>query len=199
MHVSRTDPTISAYKTINGPYNLGRYPLAPPGCKVIVYKAPAIRGSWASRGTNAWRLGPSPNHYQCNLYYIPATQAYCISGSAELFLQHCQVPNLTPKQHLHALTKELATTAPTATTTPKGRHLLKLLSQQFDNMLQPFAIAPGQRGTMATPEQRVTAKAATPIIPAPTGPLQRVTNAPAIMNPRDSTAKGNLILTKRTH
>jgi hypothetical protein len=126
MHASRTDPTILTYEAINGPYNWGRYPLALPRCKAIMYKAPAIRGSWALCGTNAWCLGSSPDHYQYNVYYIPATQAYPISSLAELFPQHCQVPNLTPKQNFHALTKELATTAPAVTTTPKGCHLLKL-------------------------------------------------------------------------
>jgi hypothetical protein len=126
-------------------------------------------------------------------------QAYRISGLAELFLQHCQVPNLTPNQHLRALTKELATSTTTATTTPKGRQLIKFLRKQLDNMLKPVAIAPEQRVTRAASKQRVTANAATPIVPAPTVPLQRVTNAPAIMNTRDPAAKCNQILTKWTH
>ncbi len=40
---------------------------------------------------------------------------------------------------------------------------------------------------------------ATPIVPAPRVPLQRVTNAPEIMNTRDPTSKHNLIITKWTH
>ena len=50
---------ILAYKALNGPYNWDRHPLAPPGCKAITYKAPAVRGSWASQGTDAWYLWPS--------------------------------------------------------------------------------------------------------------------------------------------
>jgi hypothetical protein len=80
------------------------------------------------------------------IYYVPVTQAYCISGLAELFPQHCQVPNLTPKQHLRALTKELATTAPAATSNPKGRQLLMLVRQQLDNLLQPVAINQTREG-----------------------------------------------------
>ena len=109
LRTLRTNPEISAYEALNGPYDWNRYPLAPPGCKAIIYEAPAVHGSWASRGTDVWYLGPSKDHYGCNLFYVPKTRAYCISGSAELFPQHCQVPNLSRDEHLKALTEELQT------------------------------------------------------------------------------------------
>ncbi len=64
----RTTPGILAYDALNTPFDWGRYPLTPIGCKAIIYEAPAVRGSWASRGTDAWCLGPSKDHYRCNLY-----------------------------------------------------------------------------------------------------------------------------------
>ena len=73
LHASRIDPTKSAYEILNGPYNWNRYPLAPLGCKAIVYKDGDTRGSWASRGVDAWYLGPSKDHYRCDLYYIIKT------------------------------------------------------------------------------------------------------------------------------
>ena len=81
LRASRINPNILAYEALNGPYNWDRYPLAPPGCKAIIYEAPAVRGSWASRGTDAWSLGPSTDHYRCNIYYVPETRAYRIRGS----------------------------------------------------------------------------------------------------------------------
>jgi hypothetical protein len=66
------------------------------------------------------------DHYQCDLYFVPKTRAYRISGSTELFLQHCQVPKLTPHQHLRALTKELANVTTSAGTTAKGIALIKV-------------------------------------------------------------------------
>ncbi len=39
LRASRIDPTILAYKALNGLYNWGQYPLAPPGCKAIIYIA----------------------------------------------------------------------------------------------------------------------------------------------------------------
>jgi hypothetical protein len=36
------NPSISANEALNSPYDWGRYPLAPPGCKAIIYEAPAV-------------------------------------------------------------------------------------------------------------------------------------------------------------
>ena len=121
------------------------------GCKAVIYKDGNTRGSWASRGIDGWYLGPSMDHYQCSLFYVPETRAYCISGSAELFPQHCQIPNMSPHQHLRALTDELRDTTAVAASTSKGRRLLKLLQSNLQTILNPPALT-------ATPrtEQRVT-------------------------------------------
>ena len=63
MRASRINPTISAYKALNGPYNWNRYPLAPLGCKAVIYEDCDIRELWASRGVDGWYLGPSRDHY----------------------------------------------------------------------------------------------------------------------------------------
>ena len=52
LRKARINPNILVYEAINGPYNWDRYLLAPPECKAIIYKAPVVRGLWASRGTN---------------------------------------------------------------------------------------------------------------------------------------------------
>jgi hypothetical protein len=111
MHTLRINPAISAYEALNRPYGWNRYPLAPLGCKAIDYEDGDTRGLWASRGVDAWYLGPSQDHYRCDLYYIPEMRAYRISGSAELFPQHCQLPDMMQNQHLQELTNELNETA----------------------------------------------------------------------------------------
>ncbi len=75
MQASQINPEILAYKALNGPYDWIRYPLAPLGCKAVVYKDWNTRGLWASRGIDGWYLGPSKDHYRCALYYIPETRA----------------------------------------------------------------------------------------------------------------------------
>jgi hypothetical protein len=110
LRPSRINPLMLAYKAIHGPYDWNCFPLAPPGCKAIIYKAPKTHGSWASRGADAWYVGPSMDHYQCNHYLVPKTLAYRISGLAEVFLQHCQVPFLMWNEHLQEVIDELDTT-----------------------------------------------------------------------------------------
>jgi hypothetical protein len=83
--------------------------------------------------------------------FFPETQAYCISGSAELFPQHSQIPNMSPHLHLLALTDELWDTTAVAASTSKGRRLLKLLQSNLQNILNP----PVSTTTPRT-EQRVT-------------------------------------------
>jgi hypothetical protein len=45
MRASCIDPTISAYEVLHGPYDWNRYPLAPLGCKAVVYEDGDTRGS----------------------------------------------------------------------------------------------------------------------------------------------------------
>jgi hypothetical protein len=187
LRASRINPNISAYEALNGPYNWDRYPLAPSGCKAVIYEAPAVHGSWASRGTDAWYLGPSIDHYRCNLYFVPETRAYRISRSAELFPQHCQVPNLSPTAHLKALTEELQNETKLAAGTTKGRRLIKSLGKAIKAILAP----PNEE------EQRVTENPMSEN--APIRMIQRISDAPAILQTRDPTAKRNLIKTARLH
>jgi hypothetical protein len=37
LRPSRLDPTMSAYEALRGPYDWNRFPLAPPGCKAVIY------------------------------------------------------------------------------------------------------------------------------------------------------------------
>jgi hypothetical protein len=197
MRASRINPAISAYEALYGPYDWNRYPLAPLGCKAVVYEDGESRGSWAARGIDGWYLGPSKDHYRCSLYYIPETRAYRISGSTELFPQHCQIPNLTPTQHFRALTDELADETAPMNATPKGRRLLRLLKHKIDAIENPppvittdEQIAEELRARMQ--EQRVIDE--TPILTIP-----RITNAPPIMKARNPTTKRMLKHTPRLH
>jgi hypothetical protein len=123
MRASRIDPSMSAYEAIWGPYDWNRFPLAPLRCKAIIYKSSNAQGLWGSRGTDAWYLGPLVNQYQCNHYFVPETRAYRISGSAELFPQHCQVPYLSTKDHLQELTNKVVSTLSTMTADKQQRVL----------------------------------------------------------------------------
>jgi len=123
---------------------------------------------------------------------VPETRAYRISGSAELFPQHCQVPNLSKHAHLKALTEELEMTKGIAVQTHKGRVLIKALGKAIKAILNPPNVS----------EQRVDnsiCEVETQRKNEDIAPITRISDAPAIMKARDPMAKRNLIKGTRTH
>ena len=128
---SRIDPTKSAYEVLEGPYDWNRYPLAPLGIKAIIYKDANTRASWAPHRLGAWLLGPSKDHYQCNLYYVPETRGYHVSGFANLFPQHCIVPAFTPTTHVQELADELQTTLVAMRRKRRTKNVLQTLAKHM--------------------------------------------------------------------
>jgi hypothetical protein len=104
---SRINPNISAYETLEGLYDWNRFPLALLGTKAIMYEDADTRASWALHGMDAWMLGSSKDHYQCHFYYVPEMPGYHVSGSADLFPQHCIELTFTPVTHVKELSEEL--------------------------------------------------------------------------------------------
>ena len=217
MRRSRIDPTKSAYEVLNGPYDWNSFPLAPPGCKAVIYESPAQRGSWGSRDIDAWYAGPSLDHYHCCHYFVPARRAFRIPGSAELFPQHCQVPCLTTGEHLHGLTNEMVVTLKTMTATKQQRVLTSLNAKlaAHHNTHQPsgdVATHPlhewmlpdddPQRLPPLTPttpeEQRVATIPTEQLVTTPSS-LRRITNAPPIMATPNPTNKRVLKSNRRSH
>jgi hypothetical protein len=220
MRASRTNPNMSAYEAIHGPYNWNRFPLAPLGCKAIIYKSPEARGLWGTRGTDAWYLGPLLDHYRCNQYFVPKTRAYQILGSAELFPQHCQVPYMTAKDQLKAVTEEMITTL-TKLTATKQRHVLTEVGAKLaDDALRPcgpaFFTSPCHAWMLPDNDHQCAPQEAhTPVLqrvapetqqrvgptphvnPAPS--IQRMSKAPPIMKAPNPTTRRALKSTKRVH
>jgi hypothetical protein len=64
LRPSRIDPSMSAYEAVHGPYDWNRYPLAPPGCKAVLYtklRKSAARGRATVPTHGAWgRRRPLP-------------------------------------------------------------------------------------------------------------------------------------------
>ena len=202
MRASRIDPTKSAHEILYGAYDWNRYPLAPLGCKAVVYEDGDTRGSWASRGVDGWYLGPSKDHYRCDVYYIPETRGYRVSGSTELFPQHCQLPDMTPHQHFRALIDEMADDVDRQSSTPKGRRILSLLRDRIAALLAPPPTDEEQR--VARETQRLIADSVREreqrvIDDSPILTIPRITDAPKIMHSRNPTAKRTLKVTPRVH
>jgi hypothetical protein len=160
----------------------------------VVYKDSNTRGLWASQGVDRWYLGPSMDHYKCDLYYILKTPAYQILGSTELFPQHCQMPNLTLHQHFHALTDELAKSTAIASATNKRRWLIKLLQSKVKDIFHPPALAKTPQAGQKVREEDQRVIDETPILT-----VLRITDAAPIIKERNPTAKRDLKNTPRLH
>ena len=194
LRPSRVDPSKSAYEVLEGPYDWNRYPLAPPGCKAVIYEDPDARGSWAPRGIDAWYLGPSKDHYRCAIFYVPETRAYRISGTAEFYPQHCQVPSFTPSAHVKELQQELAETMrklEPATRRKLFTRLTTALAPLLTRQVQRVGATPAQ----AEPEQRVTPA----VQRVEQHAIQRVSVAPRVTTSATHTTKRKLRTKKRTH
>ncbi len=129
---SRINPNISAYETLEGPYNWNCFPLPSLGTKTIIYKGTDTRASWAPHGVDAWLLGLSKDHYKYHLYYVPETSGYCVSGSADLFPQHCIEPTVTPVTHVKELAAELKQTLATMCCKKRTLVTLKTMKEHVD-------------------------------------------------------------------
>jgi hypothetical protein len=64
--LSCINPNMLVYEAVHCPYDWNQFPLMPPGCKAVIYKSPEACTLWGSWGTNAWYVGSSLDHYQCN-------------------------------------------------------------------------------------------------------------------------------------
>jgi hypothetical protein len=192
---SQINPNMSAYKAVHGPYDWNCFPLAPPGCKAVIYKAPASRGSWANHGTDVWYVGPSLDHYQCNHYFVPDTRAYRVSGLAELFPQHCQVPFLLWNENFQEVIDELTTTLNELPPKQRAKFLTmvfkRLQSGQIDEPTRTLT-APTQARMLPREDNQLNPYVTPPIeqrVPLPTTTIQRITDAPPIMNTPNPTQK----------
>jgi hypothetical protein len=118
-------PNISAYETLKGPYNWNHFPLAPLRTKAKIYEDDT-RTSWAPRGVDKWMLVPSRDHY------VPETSEYCVSGSVDLFPQHCIEPRITPFSHMKELSEKLQQTLAAMHCKKLTLAILKMLKEHVD-------------------------------------------------------------------
>eukprot|EP00804_Cyclotella_cryptica_P017050 CCRYP_003285-RA/>CCRYP_003285-RA protein AED:0.19 eAED:0.21 QI:0/0/0/1/1/1/2/0/900 len=183
---SRIDPSKSAYHQLHGHrYNWNAYPLAPPGTKAIIYESPTTRTSWGTRGLDAWYCGPAFNHYRNMKFYVPSTKAYRVSGSYDLFPQHCILPTFTPAQHTNEVHRELFESTQILDK-PTKRKFLKKVAKALDIL-------------NTTPEQRVATQDETTDHPANALPIQRVVEHPPVTTSTNPTDHKALRAKPRTH
>ena len=100
LRQSRRNPSLSAYAALHGNYNFNATPMAPPGTKVVVHEKPKNRKTFAGHGTEAWYIGPSPDHYRCYKCYMPETCRERDADTVEFFPQKIPFPQVTTDDYL---------------------------------------------------------------------------------------------------
>ncbi len=185
VRCSRINPNNSAYEALEGPYNWNWYPLAPLCTKAVIYEDADTRASWGPYGLVAWLLRPSKDHYQCNLYKVPETKGYCISGSANLFPQHCITPAFTPVTHVQELLTELQDTLATMGHKQRTLATLRTLAQHLDAYVSGTPSPPPVHREPSMESQRVINIVDTTTVPG----IQRASNAPATRLANNPTKK----------
>ena len=85
---SNTNPKLSAYAHLFGPFNFNKTPMAPPGSKVVVHLKQGQRDSWGPNGEVGFYVGPSMEHYRCMKVYIPKTRTVRVVDTLT-FIPHC--------------------------------------------------------------------------------------------------------------
>ena len=92
LRTSRVNNKLSAWAYLNGVHDFNKYPLAPPGTKVIIHKKPSDRKSWQFHGEEGFYIAPALNHYRCLTCYIPKTRQEKISDTVTFISKHVPIP-----------------------------------------------------------------------------------------------------------
>ena len=179
IRTSCIKPIKSTYHQLHGNiYDWNCFPMAPPGTRAVLYLDPDNRSSWGARGIDAWYCGPAQDHYRCNIFYVPETRSYRISGSFDLFPQHCSLPDMSPEEHSNAVHKELIKSI-MALQNPSKKKLLKRMADDLHKL---------ETSTEKAPLQRLPIDTNTP----ERAKIQRVSQAPPITTSTNPTAKAIL-------
>ena len=104
---SRLNPKLSAYMQLHGAYDFNATPIAPPGVRVVVHTKPDKRRSWAPRGTDAWYIGPSLEHYRCYKVWNWTTKATQIADTVDWFPTTVTMPTATQADAIEAAINDI--------------------------------------------------------------------------------------------
>eukprot|EP00804_Cyclotella_cryptica_P020493 CCRYP_019412-RA/>CCRYP_019412-RA protein AED:0.05 eAED:-0.04 QI:0/0/0/1/0/0.5/2/0/1372 len=193
LRTSRIDPTKSAYHQVHGHrYDWNAHPLSPPGTKAIIYESPTTRTSWGPHGIDAWYCGPSLDHYRNAKIFVPATKANRISGSYDLFPQHCILPTFTPDQHVQEVYTELFEAVQKLTKTVKQSFLKKVA-------IALEKLTTNQHQTTTTPTSEGEPSKTPSCVPTNDITFQRVSNAPEVTTTTTPTDPSTVKHTPRIH
>ena len=143
---------------------------------------------WGCKGIDAWYCGLAMDHYRNSKFFVPATKAYRISGSFDLFPQHCILPTFTPEQHVEEVHPELFESAQHLTKPAKKTFLHKMAKAL--QVLTETPVKDRPTAHLQTSEGGSTS--------ADEATIRRV-NTTEVTTTNEPTDARNLLLKSRTH
>ena len=166
VRASHLQPRLSAYAQIHGNYDYNRYPLAPAGCKVVVYETPNQRPTFNNHGIVGYYIGPSNQHYRNHVCYIPEHRSTRYSDTVAFF-PNFPLPGPNRIEQLSDLVTDIRGLlrgtqhpVPTPTDTPTGAitHLRDLFRLQDEDDTAPRVVTKNQliKTTKPVPSPRVS-------------------------------------------
>ena len=67
LRPSRVNPKLSTEEYLNEVFDYNKTPIAPPGCRVLVYEMKQQRKhTFSPHGQDGWYIGTAPHHYRCH-------------------------------------------------------------------------------------------------------------------------------------
>ena len=121
LRQSTLNPKISAYESLEGPFNYDPTPLGPLGFHVITHLKPDARNSWDFRGEDGWSIGVLLEHYRCQRIAPKAAHCVKVTNTVDFWHQDITQPTVMPANHIqHELTSLInaLTDSPNATSDP---------------------------------------------------------------------------------
>ena len=193
---SNTNPLISGWEQLHGPYDYNAHPLAPPGIKVLAFEDPTMRESWSPHGREGFYIGPALDHYRCHRIYLTDTKRVRIVDTCSWHPSHLLLPGPSPMDDLSAATRDLSSAFQRCADTPHilvnqrqplasiGESLTTALTQLHDTFQPtPDPIPPLQRVVATNHDHSMTSAPSllpSAVPPDITSPIQRVDQAPVI-------------------
>ena len=108
MRTCRSNPAISAFEAVRGPFDINKTPIAPAGTRVVVHVKPLIRASWDAHGVEGFYVGPALEHYRCYRCWIISTAAIRITDTVAWHPERLQMPGTSLLDVLTAAISDLS-------------------------------------------------------------------------------------------
>jgi hypothetical protein len=149
LRESAINPRMSAWEQLHGPYDFGSTPIAPVGMPVLVFEAPAVRGSWAPHGKAGFYIGPAMSHYRCFNTYVLETGRERVTDTLSWHPTALKLPGSSPLEELTSAVKEVSAAYKRILSTPPAmlgeKDVLSTLKEPVMEALRELAEVYGTR------------------------------------------------------